>query len=299
MEERSKNRKWEKKRRRAYCRSLRHRRPEPPTVNPDGQNVDQDEEKNIVRVQVNPTVKYTDPARGKFKDPKSFPYESNGHLEILMWGREKRVRELPSDVLARLVWSPEWRWSTAARSNASWPSFMMNVASPWRANPRMREKGGRAFERRFDEKDLMLVMERHATWIHVPNVSYFDLSSLGTNEQVTMADSASVDQSLIFDLASSNEQISPRQVTRRLIITLFRIWYHWVRVTKPPWQTQHRLIRTQRRLTRVLLPICVIGYEWTGRFNRLSIVTTAGFVSFDRDFILILHHRVRMSRIYF
>ncbi|KAL4385402.1 hypothetical protein GQ457_15G007940 [Hibiscus cannabinus] len=129
--------------------------------------------------------------------------------------------------------------------------------------------------------------------------SYFDLSSLGTNEQVTMADSASVDQSLIFDLASSNEQISPRQVTRRLIITLFRIWYHWVRVTKPPWQTQHRLIRTQRRLTRVLLPICVIGYEWTGRFNRLSIVTTAGFVSFDRDFILILRHRVRMSRIYF
>ncbi|KAL4360903.1 hypothetical protein GQ457_04G019700 [Hibiscus cannabinus] len=135
--------------------------------------------------------------------------------------------------------------------------------------------------------------------LRMGNKSYFDLSSVGTNEQVTMADSASVDQSLIFDLASSNEQISPRQVTRRLIITLFRIWYHWVRVTKPPWQTQHRLIRTQRRLTRVLLPICVIGYEWTGRFNRLSIVTTAGFVSFDRDFILILRHRVRMSRIYF
>ncbi|KAL4297612.1 hypothetical protein GQ457_12G012410 [Hibiscus cannabinus] len=144
-----------------------------------------------------------------------------------------------------------------------------------------------------------------SVWHHQ---SYFDLSSLGTNEQVTMADSASVDQSLIFDLASSNEQISPRQVTRRSIITLFRIWYHWVRVTKPPtlfwiWYHWVRVTKppwqTQRRLTRVLLPICVIGYEWTGRFNRLSIVTTAGFVSFDRDFILILRHRVRMSRIYF
>ncbi|KAL4355440.1 hypothetical protein GQ457_06G006300 [Hibiscus cannabinus] len=130
-------------------------------------------------------------------------------------------------------------------------------------------------------------------WHHRP---YFDLAPSGSNGQIAMAGSASFDHSPIL---ICHHWISPRQVTRRLIITLFRIWYHWVRVTKPPWQTQHRLIRTQRRLTRVLLPICVIGYEWTGRFNRLSIVTTAGFVSFDRDFILILRHRVRMSRIYF
>ncbi|KAL4312377.1 hypothetical protein GQ457_01G011280 [Hibiscus cannabinus] len=133
-----------------------------------------------------------------------------------------------------------------------------------------------------------------SVWHHWP---YFDLAPLGSNGQIAMAGSASFDHSPIL--------ICHHWVTRCLIITLFRIWYHWVRVTKPPWQTQHRLImtkppwQTQRRLTRVLLPICVIGYEWTGRFNRLSIVTTAGFALFDRDLILILYHRVRMSRIYF
>ncbi|KAL4377731.1 hypothetical protein GQ457_02G020530 [Hibiscus cannabinus] len=110
-----------------------------------------------------------------------------------------------------------------------------------------------------------------------------DLAPSGSNGQITVVDSALFDHSPIV---IGHQQISPRQVLCRLIRTLFRIWYHWVRVTKTTVSDSASFdqglasydwglifILSRRVWTGKILP-GNIGFEWVGHISR---PTNVGF----------------------